>query len=165
MPSHAAYYVLQPPPPPAPLRSVDEHGLALMMSLQQPKHPPTWWGKERAALQVGSTVVAGGWLALGFAGMDVCASSGRLLGPASPLLCLVPPTQSLPPTDLPHSRLPPTLAGPQAKCARMLESNPVHYFIIGLTILDLMIVVTELVLSSFYPVHEEVPHAGGRMFL
>jgi hypothetical protein len=32
--------------------------------------------------------------------------------------------------------------------------------VIGLVLLDLAIVVTELALSSFYPVHDNAPHAG-----
>ncbi len=36
-----------------------------------------------------------------------------------------------------------------------------HLGIIALTLLDLGVVVTELILSSIYPVREEAPHPGG----
>lgn len=49
----------------------------------------------------------------------------------------------------------------QARCAELLESSGIHYTIIGLTLLDLAIVVTELILSSIFPAAEAVPHAGG----
>jgi hypothetical protein len=42
----------------------------------------------------------------------------------------------------------------------VLESSATHYTIIALTLLDLMIVVTELILSSIFPAAEAVPHAG-----
>jgi hypothetical protein len=49
--SHAASLILQPPTPPPPLRSIDEHGLALMQSLSRPKQPHWWWGPKLAKLQ------------------------------------------------------------------------------------------------------------------
>lgn len=52
-PSHAAELLLQRSPTPPPLRSIDEHGLALMLSLQRPKAGPTWWGERWAGTQVG----------------------------------------------------------------------------------------------------------------
>lgn len=45
--------------------------------------------------------------------------------------------------------------------AEVLESREAHYFIIGMVLLDLAIVLTELVLSSFYPTPELAPHLGG----
>lgn len=38
-----------------------------------------------------------------------------------------------------------------------------HLTIVALTLVDLAVVVTELILSSIYPVREEAPHAGGRL--
>lgn len=48
----------------------------------------------------------------------------------------------------------------QSRCAEVLESSATHYTIIALTLLDLGIVVTELILSSIFPAAEAVPHAG-----
>lgn len=45
--------------------------------------------------------------------------------------------------------------------AEVLESREAHYAVIGLVLLDLAIVLTELVLSSFYPSPELAPHLGG----
>lgn len=50
-------------------------------------------------------------------------------------------------------------ADKQAKAARVLESSAMHYSIIALTLLDLAVVVTELIMSSIYPVRDEAPHA------
>jgi hypothetical protein len=43
--------------------------------------------------------------------------------------------------------------------AQALESSAAHYCIIALTLLDLAVVATELILSSIYACHEHVPHA------
>lgn len=56
----------------------------------------------------------------------------------------------------------PTCSHMQARCAHVLESSATHYTIIALTLLDLGIVVTELILSSIFPAAEKVPHAGAR---
>lgn len=56
---------------------------------------------------------------------------------------------------VPHN--PPPL---QRELGRLLESSATHYCIIGLTLLDLAVVATELILSSIYACHEHVPHAG-----
>ncbi|KAI7840282.1 hypothetical protein COHA_006064 [Chlorella ohadii] len=53
----------------------------------------------------------------------------------------------------------PNLAKLQSRCAEVLESSATHYTIIALTLLDLGIVVTELILSSIFPAAEAVPHA------
>ncbi|EFN53563.1 hypothetical protein CHLNCDRAFT_136713 [Chlorella variabilis] len=46
----------------------------------------------------------------------------------------------------------------QCRMAEVLESREAHYAVIGLVLLDLAIVLTELVLSSFYPSPELAPH-------
>ncbi|KAL4458462.1 hypothetical protein ABPG75_013327 [Micractinium tetrahymenae] len=66
--------------------------------------------------------------------------------------------------SLRQPRQPPSWWGPQhakkqAWCARLLERPAMHYSIIALTLLDLAVVVTELILSSIYPVREEAPPA------
>ncbi|KAL4459107.1 hypothetical protein ABPG75_013972 [Micractinium tetrahymenae] len=48
--------------------------------------------------------------------------------------------------------------GLQRRMAEVLESREAHYLVIGLVLLDLAIVLTELVLSSFYPTPELAPH-------
>lgn len=73
----------------------------------------------------------------------------KLLAPCAPPLACPP---ACPAPVLPHM---------QARCAELLESSGIHYTIIGLTLLDLAIVVTELILSSIFPAAEAVPHAGG----
>ena len=50
----------------------------------------------------------------------------------------------------------------QRRMAAALESREAHYVVIGLVLLDLAIVLTELVLSSFYPDHSLAPHIGER---
>ena len=74
---------------------------------------------------------------------------------------LVRGARTPPPPPPPH-RPPPRPAPPclQRKCGEVLESRAAHYTVIGLVLLDLAIVVTELALSSFYPVHDNAPHAG-----
>lgn len=49
----------------------------------------------------------------------------------------------------------------QRRMAEVLESREAHYLVIGLVLLDLVIVLTELILSSFYPSPELAPHLGG----
>ena len=44
--------------------------------------------------------------------------------------------------------------------AEVLESREAHYLVIGLVLVDLAIVLTELVLSSFYPSPDLAPHVG-----
>lgn len=129
MPSHAATLLRQPPTPP-PLRSIDEHGLALMLSLSRPRQGPTWWGAKYEKLQVSEVGRETGH-----------AAEGR--GRGASLLTLLP-----------------TCSHMQARCAHVLESSATHYTIIALTLLDLGIVVTELILSSIFPAAEQVPHAG-----
>lgn len=46
----------------------------------------------------------------------------------------------------------------QRRMAEVLESREAHYAVIGFVLLDLAIVLTELVLSSFYPTPELAPH-------
>ncbi|PSC73972.1 hypothetical protein C2E20_2559 [Micractinium conductrix] len=46
----------------------------------------------------------------------------------------------------------------QRRAAEVLESREAHYLVIGLVLVDLAIVLTELVLSSFYPTPELAPH-------
>lgn len=48
----------------------------------------------------------------------------------------------------------------QRRAAEVLESREAHYLVIGLVLVDLAIVLTELVLSSFYPTPELAPHMG-----
>jgi hypothetical protein len=45
--------------------------------------------------------------------------------------------------------------------AEVLESREAHYAVIGMVLLDLALVLTELVLSSFYPAPDLAPHLGG----
>lgn len=65
--------------------------------------------------------------------------------------------------SLRQPRQPPSWWGPrrakrQAWFARLLERPATHLAIIVLTLVDLAVVVTELILSSIYPVREEAPH-------
>lgn len=46
----------------------------------------------------------------------------------------------------------------QARMAELLESREAHYLVIGLVLFDLAIVLTELVLSSFFPSQQLAPH-------
>eukprot|EP00887_Chlorella_sp_A99_P001136 scaffold14.g1136.t1 len=48
----------------------------------------------------------------------------------------------------------------QARMAELLESREAHYLVIGLVLFDLAIVLTELVLSSFFPSQQLAPHIG-----
>ena len=56
---------------------------------------------------------------------------------------------------------PPCLPRPQRRMAEVLESREAHYAVIGMVLLDLALVLTELVLSSFYPAPDLAPHLGG----
>lgn len=47
--------------------------------------------------------------------------------------------------------------GAQQRIGQLLESREAHYFVIGLTLLDLGIVITELALSSIFPIGSEIP--------
>ncbi|KAL4422153.1 hypothetical protein ABPG77_006842 [Micractinium sp. CCAP 211/92] len=63
--------------------------------------------------------------------------------------------------SLRRPRQPPSWWGSRrahARCAHLLELPAMHLGIIALTLLDLGVVVTELILSSIYPVREEAPH-------
>ncbi|KAH7619219.1 hypothetical protein Ndes2526B_g06173 [Nannochloris sp. 'desiccata'] len=43
--------------------------------------------------------------------------------------------------------------------AKKLESRPVHITVVALVLLDLILILTDLALLSFYPIEEESPHA------
>lgn len=56
----------------------------------------------------------------------------------------------------------PRHAARQQAWGEALESQAMHYAVISLTLLDLSVVVTELILSSIFISHESIPHAGGQ---
>ncbi|KAI3435829.1 hypothetical protein D9Q98_001887 [Chlorella vulgaris] len=47
----------------------------------------------------------------------------------------------------------------QRSVAELLESSTAHYIVIGLTLVDLAVVVTELILTAIFACHEHEPHA------
>lgn len=51
----------------------------------------------------------------------------------------------------------------QTALAEGLESKPAHLAVIVLVVLDLLIVITELILSGFYPTEDSWTHAGARL--
>ncbi|EFN54197.1 hypothetical protein CHLNCDRAFT_135664 [Chlorella variabilis] len=53
----------------------------------------------------------------------------------------------------------PRHAARQQAWGEALESQAMHYAVISLTLLDLSVVVTELILSSIFISHESIPHA------
>jgi hypothetical protein len=47
----------------------------------------------------------------------------------------------------------------QQSLAKKLESRPLHIIVVVLVLLDLLIILTDLSLQSFFPIEEEAPHA------